>query len=403
MNITPSRAPRLRWAIPFLFPLFSALTLIPQGVQAQGTDALKMAQGQALYDEALKDMEGHHYELACPKLQQVIRLVPEGIGARITLGECLEAQGKLAGAWIAYREAQAKANAAGQKDRENKAKGRAEILEPKLAKLSIVVPSAIQKLSGLKIEKDGEPVDPALWNVALPVDKGEHSISVSAEGKESWKKNVVITKDGEKSSLEVGPLTDTPLSPSKESKEPKEPQNTQKTQNTPPSAATRPPPLYGPPVDPFFPPGTSGAPNSNMVVDPTARRIIGIGLGVVGLGAAGIGGYVLKTAVDKENALYDSFQCVKAAGICVDDASTEALSSAEDKFDLGIGLLIGGGVAALVGIVVFATADSYVGKSGDPSAQRISRAAPAPGKEKERNISFKVSLGLSGASLNGHW
>ncbi len=376
---------------PFLIAALACM-LWTQGALAQSTDAVKKAQGQALYDEALKDMEAHNYGIACPKLQQVIRLVPEGIGARITLGECFESQGKLASAWTMYREAQAMAKAAGQKERETKSKTRAEALEPKLSKLTLSVPEAIQKLSGLKIEKDGESVDAALWNLPLAVDVGEHRIGAVADGKESWKKTVQIAKNGDKSSIEIGPLTDKPQAPAQEP--PKTPGKTGEGKAPPPEK--KPPSIFGPPsagpVDPFYSPN----PNAQVVVDPTARRIIGIGLGVLGLGVAGLGGYVMKTAIDDENALYDSYQCEKSTGFCVDDGARQAKSDAEDQFNLSIGLLIGGGAAALIGITVFVTATSYVGpQPGTP-------AKPAGTARREANPrSIEVGLGLGSAMIRG--
>lgn len=391
-----------RRILQFILPVAMTALLAPHHALAQNVDAVKMAQGQALYDEALKDMEARNYNVACPKFQQVIRLVPEGIGARITLAECFEAQGKKASAWVSYREAQAMAKAAGQKDRENKAKTRAEALEGTLAKLSIVVPEELARLPGLKIERDGEPLDSALWNTPFPVDKGEHTIHASADGKNPWQKTVTVSKDGDIGTVEVGPFT------AKEPQRPAEsPGHSETTAPKGPGASSA-APLYGPPGGAQTA-GTAAPPaNTTVVVDPTARRIIGIGLGVVGLGAVAGGAYVFKAAVDKQNSLYDSFRCLEAQGICVDNESTTALNEAEDNSLLGIGLMIGGGVAAVIGIVVFATADSYVGAPGKdpflPAGEGPKGEKPPPARKRQtQSVSMSLSLGLGSAMLRGRW
>src|SRR5262245_14421848 len=110
---------------------------------------------QALYEQAVAAMDKKDYASACPSLEEVVRLIPEGVGAKLTLAECYEGAGRLASAWTGYALAEAAAAKENQREREQKAHARAEALKPKLARLTIVVPEAVRALPGLAITRDG--------------------------------------------------------------------------------------------------------------------------------------------------------------------------------------------------------------------------------------------------------
>src|SRR5262245_52153167 len=57
---------------------------------------------QVLFDEAMKQISGGAYDSACPKLEEVNRLAPGKIGARLELARCYEQWGKLGSAWRHY-------------------------------------------------------------------------------------------------------------------------------------------------------------------------------------------------------------------------------------------------------------------------------------------------------------
>ncbi|NUO48654.1 MAG: tetratricopeptide repeat protein [Polyangiaceae bacterium] len=85
---------------------------------------------QQLYDRAVELMGQKNYAEACPKLEEVTRLVPDGFGAKLTLAECYEAQGRLASAWEQYMFVESAASRANQGDRQRLAAERAAALKP---------------------------------------------------------------------------------------------------------------------------------------------------------------------------------------------------------------------------------------------------------------------------------
>jgi hypothetical protein len=125
----------------------------------------------------------------CDKLAASERL-ESSVGTLLNLGDCREKLGKLASAWAAFRKAEAMAKRTGGDDRRQAEAGRrAAQLEPKLSNLVIEVPSRVE---GLVVRRDGEIVDPAQWNTALPVDPGSYTIVAEAPGYRTWRTTAPI-------------------------------------------------------------------------------------------------------------------------------------------------------------------------------------------------------------------
>jgi hypothetical protein len=156
----------------------ACVSLVPSRASAQQRDP---AAAQALFDQARDLIQQHRYAEACPKLLESNRLDP-GIGTQFHLANCYEQSGKIATAWATFLDVASQARAANQLDREKAARKRAAQLEARLPKLVIDVPDA-RRVPGLEIKRDGIVVSQAQWGTAVPVDPGEHQLSVSAPGR----------------------------------------------------------------------------------------------------------------------------------------------------------------------------------------------------------------------------
>src|SRR5262245_3532350 len=179
---------------------------MPAVATGQGVDPQNALAAQALCEQASGERDARNYLSACRKLEEVTRLVPEGIGAKLTLGECYEALGKLASAWSQYALVEGMAARFGQPERAQKAAEQARRLRSKLATLAIEVPAAMRSLPGLSIARDGVPVGEAQWGTPLPVDAGGHAIVATAPGYRPWKKQVEVVADGAQVVVRVTPL-----------------------------------------------------------------------------------------------------------------------------------------------------------------------------------------------------
>jgi hypothetical protein len=137
----------------------------------------------ALFDEGRRLMAAHDYADACPKLAESERLAPSG-GTLLNLGDCYEHAGQTASAWAAWKDAAARANAAGKAQAEKMALDRAAALEPKLARLTVAL-APDRDVPGLEIKRDGVTLGRAEYSVPIPVDPGTHIVEAHAPKKKA--------------------------------------------------------------------------------------------------------------------------------------------------------------------------------------------------------------------------
>src|SRR4051812_4594743 len=104
---------------------------------ARAQAAADPAAAQALFDEAMALMKADKFAEACPKLEASLRLDP-AMGTEFNLAGCLERQGQLAKAWAHFVNVADAARAAKQHEREKGARQRAQALEPRLPRLTVV-------------------------------------------------------------------------------------------------------------------------------------------------------------------------------------------------------------------------------------------------------------------------
>lgn len=183
--------------------LLCAVVLEPSAARAQAADPARTATAQILYEQAVDDMEKKDYRAACKKLEEAVRLVPDALGAKMTLGECYEAQGKTASAWSQYIIVAGLAPKQQQTERAQQAAEKAAALKPKLAMLTIEVPDEVGRTPGLSIARDGAAVGEGQWGTPLPIDGGPHEITVSVPGRKPWTKRVEVSGNGAKISVKV--------------------------------------------------------------------------------------------------------------------------------------------------------------------------------------------------------
>jgi len=142
---------------------------------------------EALFAEGRKLMAAGKYADACPKLEASLKL-DSGVGTMLNLAECYEKNGQTASAWTEFREAISAARDAGSKDRADLARTRAAALEPKLARLTVVVP----KGQSATVTRDGAQLESAAFGTPVPVDPGKHVIAASAPGKRNWSTSIDV-------------------------------------------------------------------------------------------------------------------------------------------------------------------------------------------------------------------
>jgi hypothetical protein len=168
---------------------------------AVAQDANAEAQAQRLFDEGRALMDQGRYAEACAKLLASEHAASSG-GTLLNLADCYEKDGKPASAWVRFREAAARAAAAGKKDIEAHALDRAKALAPQLSTLTIVVPPA-SDVTGLVLRRDGTVIERGAWGTPLPVDPGTYGIDASAAHRVTWATRVAVKSGADRVTVVV--------------------------------------------------------------------------------------------------------------------------------------------------------------------------------------------------------
>lgn len=317
------------------------------------------AAAQSLFDDARRLMKAGRHATACPKLAESQRLDP-GPGTQYHLADCYEHVGRTASAWALFLEVAAAARSAGNVDRERAARERAARLEPKLARLTIIVPAA-SRADGMRVTRNGTLVGEGLWDSAVAVDPGEQKVSATAPGHTPWV-GTVAARPGGTATLSIPALA-------------RAPEQTPATSTAVPASRA-----------------TAGPPGDHGVANPTseeARNTATLGYVSTGVGivAAGIGTYFGLRAFskwDERNAHCNGDVCDGVAVERGDEATTAATVST---------VAFGAGAIALGLGIYWIAADS-----GGTQSNAAATAAP-------RRIGLTPLLGTrsGGMSVAGNW
>jgi hypothetical protein len=273
------------------------------------------AAADVAFAEARKLMAAGKAKEACPKFEYSFAQDPQ-VGVLLNLADCHEQIGKLATAWAEFRAAIELARNH-KDDREAFATERAGKLAPRISYVLIHKPA---DAAGLSVRLDDRDVT-ALVEVEIPIDPGSHTIRSSSTGHAEASSTITITKEG------THHEADAPVGKD--------------------AAADDKHPAVAPPQ------GHGG------------RHAIAWISTIAGVGAAGVGLYFGRTALQKWDQSHkfcdDMNNCDAQGRVLVDDAKQAAL-----KADVLVG--VGGGLI-LVGAIVWLTTPSEAAPT--PSAVAV--------------------------------
>ena len=168
------------------------MSSVPAGAYAQSAEA------EGLFDDGNKLLAEGKLAAACDAFDASNRVEPRA-GTLIQLGECRERNHQLASAWSAYKDALTRVKDPRKREL---AAAKATSLEGRLSYLTVSV-SDESRVDGLTLTRNGKPLDPTLWNRALPVDGGDYIIAGRATGHEEWQTTAHVPVESAKVSIEV--------------------------------------------------------------------------------------------------------------------------------------------------------------------------------------------------------
>ena len=319
---------RCRWGKPAIaFVLAAGLVSAAAGDARAEPSEGSAAAAESLFQEARKLIDAKRFSEACPKLVASHKLAP-AVGTLLNLADCYERAGQLASAWARFHEAIALAQRLGRPDREKTAKDRADKLEPRLIRLTIV-----SQENGTEVKLDGNVLDPAVLGTAVPVDPGKHAIEASAKGKKPFTTTIDVSDRVRTPSVEIPALD----------------------------------------VDPEAAKASAAAANRRHATRPRrrartarAQRIASyvlMGVGVVGLGVGTVFG--LKTSSTWSDAK------THCTGLECDRTGVQLATDAKNAGTISTIAFIAGGALLAGGAILFFTAPSAPAKTGSSRDVRV--------------------------------
>lgn len=167
--------------IPAATSSLTALSLAAITLSTRDAAAAAPALAQVLFEEGRALIARGRTEEACAKFAESNRLDP-ATGTLLNLAVCNESRGKTATAWEQFRAAEAASQYDRREDRVRLAREHIAQLEPRLSRVTLHV-SVAQQVPGLLITLDGVQLERAAWNIATPIDPGEHVVVGRAPGR----------------------------------------------------------------------------------------------------------------------------------------------------------------------------------------------------------------------------
>ena len=280
---------------------------------------------KTLFDQGQKQMADGNYAAACASFKASNEAVAR-VGTLLNLADCYEKAGKLASAWGAYFDAISLGRRQGHPEYEEFAQKKKDELEPKLLKMTIVVPPDV-RVDGMTIKRDGVVVEPAAWGVPIAVDPGKHAIDVSAPHKLAFHSEATVDDQHKLVEVKVEKLAEAPVA---------------------------------------WPRGNQPQVVEKVVVAPspwTPLRIGGIVAGSAGVASIVVGSILGLVANDKyHNAL--SNECTNNDPNACSPLGVSDGAAAHDLAGVATGLFVGGLVAVAAGVTLF-----IVGAPSRPSGE----------------------------------
>lgn len=177
-----------------------ALLIVLTASRLAGAQGSGSASAEALFQDGRMWLDAGDYSLACKKFAASLELEP-AVGTLISLAECEEAQRDLVNARRHWRAAEALADAKNDPaGRAGFARERLKIADTRISRISIRI--ALGSPRSLVIDVDGMPLNVAALDEDLPLNPGDHTISVATRGRQTVRYAVAL-EESERKVVEV--------------------------------------------------------------------------------------------------------------------------------------------------------------------------------------------------------
>jgi hypothetical protein len=156
------------------------------------------AVAEALFRDAVQLLLADKVDEACPKFLESQAIDPS-LGTLLYLATCHEKQGRTASAWSEFTSAKDWAERTNQGERAAFARRHLAPLEERLSSVVLRAPA----IPGMHIKVDNGVLSVAALGTPLPLDPGQHTIAVEAEGYMPWHTAINIPAEPGKTEVTV--------------------------------------------------------------------------------------------------------------------------------------------------------------------------------------------------------
>ncbi|HEX2691285.1 MAG TPA: tetratricopeptide repeat protein [Kofleriaceae bacterium] len=187
-----------------------AIAVARTGARAQSSTA----QAETLFRQGKELIAQGKFAEACAAFDASQKLDPT-LATLLNQASCREKNGQLATAWGLFLDAERQSRTAGDESTRQLhqvATSHAAKLEPRLSTLALHV-APENRVPGLEILRNNEPVDPGAWNKPLPVDGGTYQITARAPGNADWSATVAVSGEHDVKAIEIPKLKAVALPP----------------------------------------------------------------------------------------------------------------------------------------------------------------------------------------------
>ena len=182
-----------------ILALAATLAAAPPLARAEPSTS-ERAIAEHLFDRARAQLDVNEVSAACETFAESQRLDP-GTGTALNLAACHQQEGKLASAWVEFREAVTALHRENRPDRLRFALDHLAEIQPRLAFVTLLVPES-PRGHAPAVRLDGRELGPAAWSVPIPVDAGWHEAVAQSTGAGLWRATIKI-RDGEHRVLSI--------------------------------------------------------------------------------------------------------------------------------------------------------------------------------------------------------
>jgi hypothetical protein len=334
----------------------AVIALLASTAAAQGS--AQSAAATAQFDKGRTLMKEKKFTDACAAFEQSQKLEAQ-FGTQFNLADCYTRIGKLASAWVTYKELSQRDTNEGRKKESAR---RAKELDKRLPRLLIKAPGAP---AGLTVTMNGNDAT-SLIGIDSPVDLGDYRIRAKAPGYTDFDSTAKIVDEGRTITVAIELEKVSVKGPDK-----------------PPVKGPDKPPVKGPDKPPDPPVGKQPIDDDDGHRDagaaPKSRRktyAVIVGAGGLALVATGLvfGTIANGKWSDAKKLCGDDHLCDNAADL---EQGNKLVADAKTNANISTGLFIGGAAAIAVGAVLWFTAPAAA--PGSSTALRITPHAGPDG------------------------